>query len=150
MNYSNQRHDSIATVQLSPFAEDQWSRIVTYSPIYVHWTNLAMMSSKRAVKPKSAKRTLGSSMVTKAIKLDDEILLDELYQMRRAVVGPTLKHRPSLNEAKFLEEEHNEQTTSSPTDEYQRYTDFFYQTREPSYLNQQHHTKPQVDVNENY
>jgi hypothetical protein len=142
MNYSNQYCDSISTVQLSPFGEGQWNRIVTYSPIYVHWTELAMMPSKRTSKPTSAKRNLGNSFATKTRKLNDEILLDELHRMRRDVVGPTLKEEGSYHEARFLEEE-NDERRASLTDEYQRYTDFFYQTRE-SFYHQQHHTKPQV------
>jgi hypothetical protein len=149
MNYSNQCHDSISTVQLSPFAEDQWNRIATYSPIYVHWTDVALMSAKRTPKSTSAKRHLGSTTVSKSARLDDEILLDELHQVRRTIVGPTLKQKTSFNEARFLEEEHDERATS-PTDEYQKYTDFFYQTREPQYSNRQHYTKTQVDMNENY
>lgn len=133
MNHSNQYHDPISTVQLSPFGEDQWNRIVTYSPIYLHWTDLTTMSPKRT----SAKRNLVNKIDVNAIKLDDGLVLDELSQMRRAVFKPTLKQKRAYHEAKFLDEEEDERP-ASPTEEYQRSTDFFYQTREPSFVNQQY------------
>lgn len=136
MNYSNSYRDSISTVQLSPFAEDHWNRIVTYSPIYVHWTDLAMASARRPSKPTSAKRSLGHSVDINAMKIEDELFLDELHHIRRAGMKPTtLDEKNSYREAKFLDEEYDRQR-SSPTEEYQRVSDFFYQTREPLFAKQ--------------
>jgi hypothetical protein len=164
MNYSNQYHDSISTVQLTPFAEGQWNRIVTYAPIYVHWTDLVMMPEKPIQKPRSAKRTLVNSMDINSINLDDEGLLNEIENIRRVAAMPTLaalQKKNAYHEAKFLEEEHNRRTTS-PTDEYHKSSDFFHQTRESSkprcslvessFSNQQHSLKrpplpPQVYIN---
>jgi len=139
MNYSNQYHDLISTVQLSPFSEDQWNRIVTYSPIYVHWTDLVMMTQKRTNKSVSGKRGLIKSIDIDSIKLDDEILLNELEEIRKAATIPILtelKEKNLYHEAKFLDEEYDGRTTS-PTDEYQRSPNFLYQTKS----NQQYSTK---------
>lgn len=146
-------NDSISTVQLSPFGEDHWNRIVTYSPIYVHWTDVVMMTSKRTNKLTSGKRHLINSIDINSIRLDDKILLNELHDMRRAVAMPTPKQDNCFHEAKFLEEEHGRRTTS-PTDEYQKSEDFFYQTAvsskpqsnyiDSSFTNQQYHTKRSV------
>jgi len=164
MNYSNQFHDSISTVQLSPFSEDQWNRIVTYSPIYLHWTDFVMMSPKRATKPTLEKRNLLHSIDINSMKLDDEILLNEIDDLRREAIISTLKQKNLYPQTKVLDEEHDGRTTS-PVDEYQRSTDFFYQTRELSkphssyieqpFSNQQYSTKrpllqPQVSINLNY
>ena len=146
MNYSNQNYDAISTVQLSPFGEGQWNRIVTYSPIYLHWTNLLMMSQK----PKSKKRNLITSIDLNTIKLEDERLLNQLDSIKRAALPATVKENNSDNEIKSEDEEHGRRTTS-PTDEYQKSSEFFYQTRvppkphgsyaEPSFAHQKSSTK---------
>jgi hypothetical protein len=157
MNYS------ISTVQLSPFGEDQWNRMITYSPTYLHWTDLLMISPKRTQKSTSGKRSLVSSIDINSIGLDDETLLNEIYDIRKTTTMPPTNKTHSFNEAKFLDEDRDRRTTS-PTDEYQRSSDFFYQTREPlkphcsfesSFLNQQSYTKrsllrPQVCIYVNY
>lgn len=153
MNYSNSYRDSISTVHISPFAEEHWNRMVTYSPVYMHWTDLAVPSARRPLKPTSARRNLGHSVDIEAMKLEDELLLEEIYQIRRSAMKSTvLDEKNSYHEAKFLDEEHDQQR-SSPTEEYQRVTDFFYQTREPLFVKQQAHTEPssnqsQVKTNE--
>jgi hypothetical protein len=136
MNYSNQHYDAMSTVQLSPFNEGQWNRIITYGPIYVQWTNL-LMNSKQTQKSKSGKRNLIASIDLSAIKLDDEILLNQLHDIKKAAAMPltsrTLKENNSDNEVKSVDEEYGRRTTS-PTDEYQKSSDFFYQTRVPPKL----------------
>jgi len=153
MNYSNQYHDSISTVQLSPFNEDQWNRIVTYSPIYVHWTDLVMMTQKRTNKPILGRRSLINSIDINSIESDDEILFNELEEIRKAATIPTLtnlKEKSSYHQVKCLDEE-NDGRPTSPTDEYQRSPNFLYQTGEslkphsnsiePSFSNQQYNIK---------
>lgn len=130
MNYSNQNYDAISTVQLSPFGEGQWNRIVTYSPIYLHWTNLLMMSQKPIQKSKPKKRNLITSIDLNTIKLEDERLLNQLDSIKRAAMPATLKENNSDNEIKSEDEERGRRTTS-PTDEYQKSSEFFYQTRVP-------------------
>lgn len=153
MNYS----DSISTVQLSPFGEDHWNRIVTYSPIYVHWTDLIMMTDKRTNKSTSNKRHLINTMDINSIKLDDEILLNELHDIRRTTIVSKRKGDNLYHEAKFLEEEEEEEQhgrrTTSPVEEYQRSENVFYPIETPkpqvnyidlSFTNQQIHTKPSI------
>lgn len=112
MNYVNPYHDSISTVQLSPFAEEQWNRIVTYSPIYVHWTDMVMMPRRRPTKSAGGKLNTLDQIDLNTMKLEDEILLNELYQIRRTAAAPTrenARNHPSV----VLTEEPDQQTFSS-------------------------------------
>lgn len=145
MNYSNSYYDSISTVQLSPFAEDQWNRIVTYSPIYVHWTDYIMMPQKRTLKTTSTKRNLSNLIDINSMKLDDEILLNEIHDMRRTtVVSKYPKLKENFQEATFLDEE-NDRRTTSPTDEYQRSSEYFQNS-----LDQSKHYKDSSKINSYY
>jgi hypothetical protein len=163
MNYSNQYHDSISTVPLSPFGEDHWNRIATYSQMYLHWTDLVMITPKlKKNKSKPAKRNLINSIDVESLKLDDEILLNEIYDMRKTAARSTSKQKKHLyDDSKFLDEDHDRRTTS-PTDEYRKSPEYIRQTREspkhhPSYVNssfsnQQYNKKrsllpPQVYMN---
>jgi len=84
MNFINNCRDTISTVQLSPFAEGQWNRIVTYSPIYVHWTDMLMMSqAKRKQRPSTGKSKVIEQIDLNSMKLEDELLLNEIYQIRK-------------------------------------------------------------------
>ncbi|CAF0738824.1 unnamed protein product [Didymodactylos carnosus] len=90
---SNTFSDHIATVQLSPFGEDQWHRIVTYSPIYLHWTDVIMNNNHGNILPSVYRKpSLSSSSRTKLniktvdinnLRLEDDLLLSELYDIRR-------------------------------------------------------------------
>jgi len=116
MNYLHQYHDSISTVQLSPFGEEQWNRIVTYSPIYVHWTDMLMMSQKRTNKSISGKLNLIDQIDLNTLKLEDEILLNELYHIRRAAALPT-KERHITHNSKVSNDEQDQQTAVSTGDQ---------------------------------
>lgn len=84
MNFINNYRDTISTVQLSPFAEGQWNRIVTYSPIYVHWTDMLMMSqAKRKQRASTGKSKVVDKIDLNSMKLEDELLLNEIYQIRK-------------------------------------------------------------------
>ncbi|CAF0947711.1 unnamed protein product [Rotaria sp. Silwood1] len=129
--YSNQHSDCISTVQLCPFGEDQWNRIVTYSPMYFNWTDFLMMNRKQMCKHTPRKRALICPMDMKAVKLEDQLLLNELHAIQRAAIMPSVTRFSEKNsyDSKYLDEEHSQRPTS-PTDEYQRSSDFFHQTRE--------------------
>jgi len=129
MNYLHQYHDSISTVQLSPFGEEQWNRIVTYSPIYVHWTDMLMMSQKRTSKSTSGKLNLIDQIDLNTLKLEDEILLNELYHIRRAAAIPSRVRRINY-ESKVLNDEQDRQTPSS-TDDQQASSNVFRESEDP-------------------
>jgi hypothetical protein len=129
MNYLHQYHDSISTVQLSPFGEEQWNRIVTYSPIYVHWTDMLMMSQKRTNKSTSGKLNLIDQIDLNTLKLEDEILLNELYHIRRAAAIPS-KEKHINHELKVFNDEQDQQTASS-TDGHQASSNVFEQSKDP-------------------
>jgi hypothetical protein len=107
MNFVNHHHDSISTVQLSPFGEEQWNRIITYSPIYVHWTDMLMISQQRTNKSTSGKLNSKDQIDLNTMKLEDEILLNELYQFRRAATIPP-KGKNTDQESKVLDEEQDQ------------------------------------------
>ena len=96
MSYYNSQPDAISTVQLSPFAEDHWQRIVTYSPIYVHWTDMVLMSAPQQqqrphtshVRNLSRKLSVRDRIDINTLKLEDEILLNELHDMRMSAAAP--------------------------------------------------------------
>jgi hypothetical protein len=156
MTYFNQYHDSISTVQLSPFGEEQWNRIVTYSPIYVHWTDMLMMSQQRTNKTTSGKLTLMNQIDLNTLKLEDEILLNELYHIRRAAAIPS--QEKNLNhESKVFDDKQNHQTTSL-TEDYQTSSAFFPESKkpikhhssyaEPSFTHQLYNTKHSILTNQ--
>ncbi len=130
MSYLSQYHDSISTVQLSPFGEEQWNRIVTYSPIYVHWTDMVMMSQQRTNKSALGKLNSKDQIDLNTIKLEDEILLNELYQFRRAATIPAKGKDIVDHEGKVLEEERDQHIASSIED-YQTSSGFYPETKEP-------------------
>ena len=131
MNYS-QHNAYISTVQLSPFSEDQWNRMVTCSPTYIQWPDIAVTDQNRPKKRILGQRNLIGPINMKTVKLEDEILLRELHALERSAAMPSLsrhKEKYSHHDFKFFSEAHDRRTTS-PTDEYERSSDFFYQTRE--------------------
>ena len=121
MNY-----DTISTVQLSPFAEEQWNRIVTYSPIYVHWTDMIMMPQQRTNKPNSGKLNFKDQIDLNTMKLEDELLLNELYQFRRSATLPA-KAKNIDHETKVLDDERDVHIPSSTEDD-QASSGFFHET----------------------
>ncbi len=152
MSYSNLYHDSISTVQLSPFGEDQWNRIVTYSPIYVHWTDMLMMSEQRTNKNTSGKLNLMNRIDLNALKLEDEMLLNEIYHIRRSATELS-KGKNKNPDLKVSDDEQDQQAASS-TEDYQGSSEFFHEAKEPvkhycsysepSFLHQQYHPKRSV------
>jgi hypothetical protein len=111
MTYYNQNHDSISTVQLSPFVEEQWHRIDAYSPIYPHWADILIKTQQRTNRPTSGKLNLNDQIDLNTLKLDDEILLHELYDLRK---GSALLSRAKnrIHEVKVLNNEQEDQTAS--------------------------------------
>jgi hypothetical protein len=130
MTYINQYQDSISTVQLSPFAEEQWNRIVTYSPIYVHWTDMIMMTQQRTHKNPSGKLNLIGKIDLNTLKLEDEILLNQLYDIRKSVAIPS-KGKTINHGIKISNDEHDHQSITS-TDDVDRISDFSHEPKEPS------------------
>jgi hypothetical protein len=133
MTYFNQHHDSISTVQLSPFGEDQWQRIVTYSPIYVHWTDMLMMSQQRPTRNMSGKLNLIDPIDMHSLKLDDEILLHELHDIKKAAAMPSatiLKGKNPNHESKIFDAE-QDQKTAMPPEDYQASSSFFHDIKDP-------------------
>jgi hypothetical protein len=131
-NYSNQHYDSVSTVQLSPFGEDQWHRMTTYSPLYVHWTNTGITNQQRPHKSTTGRLNVMDPIDINTLKLKDEILLNELHDIRTSATkssSTTLKERNTYYESNNVDEERDRATTS-PEDEYKRSSDFFHQTRE--------------------
>jgi len=156
MNYLTQYNDSISTVQLSPFGEIQWNRIVTYSPIYFHWTNMLMVSQKRTNKTPSGKLNSIDQIDLNALKLEDEILLNELYLMRKAAGIPS-KEKNINHELKASDNVQDQQLASS-TGDYQRSSSFFEEPKdtvkhhcsyvEPSLAQQQYNIKRALLTNQ--
>jgi hypothetical protein len=156
MTYLNHYHDSISTVQLSPFGEEQWNRIVTYAPIYVHWTDMLMMSQQRTNKTTSGKLNLINQIDLNALKLEDEILLNELHLMRRAAAIPS-KEKNINPESKVFDDKQDHQIASS-TGDYQISSTLFQESKEPikhncsyaepSFTNQTYNTKHLVLTNQ--
>lgn len=132
MKYSNQYPDSISTVPLSPFAEEQWNRIVTYSPMYSDWPDYVLASPKQVHKDSVKRRSLISPMHMKAARLEDKLLINELHSMQKLAVLPTratITETIPYRELKPINVEYGRRTTS-PTDEYQRSPEIFHLTRE--------------------
>ncbi|CAF0910395.1 unnamed protein product [Rotaria sordida] len=132
MTDHNQHHGPISTVQLSPFGEEQWNRIVTYSPIYVHWTDMLMMSQQRTHKPSSGKLNLMGHIDLNTLKLEDELLLNELHDIRKAAANPS-KGKNTNNESKVVDDTQNHREAPSTIDDYQASsTNFSHDSREPA------------------
>ena len=131
MNRS-QNYESISTVQLSPFIEDQWNRMITSSPFYECWTNPLMKTHKRSQKNTLGRQNLIDPIDIKAAKLEDRMFLDELHSIQRSATMSSLRRlqeKYSHRDSKLSNQEYDQQP-SSPADEYERSSDFFHQTRE--------------------
>ncbi|CAF0773684.1 unnamed protein product [Adineta ricciae] len=83
MSYHNEYYDPISTVQLSPFVEEQWHRIDTYSATSVDWADMSANGAQRTFRPTSGKLNTIDQVDLNTLKLDDEILLNELHDIRR-------------------------------------------------------------------
>lgn len=130
MTYYNQNNnDSISTVQLSPFVEEQWHRIDTYSPIYVHWTDMLMNTQQRTHRPTSGKLNLIDQIDLNALKLDDEILFREIHDIRK---GSALlsKAKNASHELKVLNDKQEEKIELF-NDNFQESSGFFNETEVP-------------------
>ncbi|CAF3355363.1 unnamed protein product [Rotaria sp. Silwood1] len=133
MTDCNQHHGSISTVQLSPFAEEQWNRIVTYSPIYVHWTDMLMMAQRRTHKPSSGKLNVMGRIDLNSLKLEDELFLNELHNIRKAAATDPLKGKTTNQETKVDDDTRNHRDALSTTEDYQASsTNFSHDSREPT------------------
>lgn len=164
MNYYNQHHDSISTVQLSPFGEDQWNRIVTYSPFYVHWTDMLMLTQKRPNKIPHGKLNVIDQIDLNTLKLEDEILLNELYHIRKAA-NLSAKNKNLNQESKMIFDDDNnnnndQHITSSSNEDYQTSSISFQDSKdqvkhhcsyvEQPFTPQQSHHKPSLLTNQVY
>jgi len=140
MTYYNQNHDSISTVQLSPFVEEQWHRIDTYSPIYPHWADILIKTQQRTNRPTSGKLNLNDQIDLNTLKLDDEILLHELYDLRK---GSALLSRAKnrIHELKVLNNEQEDQTASF-TDNYQASSSCFHEAETSLTYEQSNKNRP--------
>ncbi|CAF2887224.1 unnamed protein product [Rotaria sp. Silwood2] len=148
---------SISTVQLSPFGEEQWNRIVTYSPIYVHWTDMLMMTQQRTHKPLSGKLNVMSRIDINTLKLEDEVLLNEIHDIRKSAANPS-KEKPANQESTVIDDTQNHRDALSTTEEYQASsTNFSHDSKEPtkhhssyveSFIEQQYKSKHPVLSNQ--
>ena len=138
MSYYNSQPDAISTVQLSPFAEDHWQRIVTYSPIYVHWTDMVLMSAPQQqqrphtshVRNLSRKLSVRDRIDINTLKLEDEILLNELHDMRMSATAPgppLVKGKLTPAPSKGVENKQQAAAVVAPTDQYLASSSGFFQ-----------------------
>ena len=105
MKHSNQQHDYIATVQLSPFGEDHWNRMVTYSPNYVNWADFTIMTNKHPPKQILRKRSLISPIDMKTVKLEDQVLINELELLKEKYYIAKQNLEKSMRDGTVLKEE---------------------------------------------
>ncbi|CAF3495736.1 unnamed protein product [Rotaria socialis] len=132
MTYMNQHHSAISTVQLSPFGEDQWNRIVTYSPIYVHWTDMIMMTQQRRThKPVPGKLNVIDPIDMNTLKLEDELLLNEIQDIRKAA-SDSSKGKQTNQESKVVNDIPDHRETLCAGDDYQASSNFSHELKEPS------------------
>ena len=143
MSYSNQYTEIVSTVQLSPFNEGQWHRLVTYAPEYLDWCDpLITMNQQQRTTSGGRLNVLGPIDIN-GLKSEDALFLKELQSIRRIAVMPpvtTLKERKIQHDSKHCDEE-QERRTTTPADEYERSLDVFYQTRETSHTHRPVHEK---------
>ena len=132
-NYSNPYYEAISTVQLSPFNESQWHRLTTNPAVYPEWIS-PIMTNQHQKSTLDRWKIIGPIDVNN-LKAEDTLLLQELQNIRKvAAIPPSLasaKERKHRRQSKQSDEELDRRTTS-PTDDYERSSDVFYQTRETS------------------
>jgi hypothetical protein len=129
MTFTSRFAETISTVPLSPFNEGQWHRLMACPSIV--YSNSHDLNNHRT---KSSKDRLP---VVNTINTDNR-LYNETQRRTIAAVMPTLlKINPRQHQTSIecIDSEPKRRTTS-PIDEYDRTTDVFYQTREPSILNE--------------
>ena len=83
MSYHTEYYDPISTVQLSPFVEEQWHRIDAYSATSTDWADMSANGVQRTFRLTSGKLNTIDQVDLNTLKLDDEILLNELNDIRR-------------------------------------------------------------------
>lgn len=131
MTYMNQHPTSISTVQLSPFAEEQWSRIVTYSPIYVHWTDMVLMSQPQRVhKNSSGKLNVIDPIDMNAVKLEDELFLNEIQHIKQTAAHSS-KIKDGNPAVKVINDVQDQRDGSFVVDDYQASSNFSHELRTP-------------------
>ena len=147
MNYSNQYSEAISTVQLSPFNEGQWHRLTTYPPVNGDGTDLTLFNHQ--LKPSSARLNVVGPIDINILKTDDALLLDEIHTIKKIALKSALSiRRDKMYSCDSGTPEHGkERPTTSPTDEYERSSDFFYQTRELTMSYLQLQEKQQASIN---
>ena len=129
MTHLNQHHDPISTVQLSPFVEEQWNRIVTYSPIYLHWTDMLTMTQQRTNKTSSGKLNVVGLIDMNNLKLEDELLLNELHDLKKTAAASS-KSKTKNDQLKVVDNKPDCQEVSSAED-YLASSDSFQKPKEP-------------------
>ncbi|UJR25872.1 hypothetical protein I4U23_007222 [Adineta vaga] len=154
MIYLNQFYDPISTVQLSPFVEEQWHRIDTYSPISTDWQEMSFNSQQRTHRPTSGKLNIIDQVDLNTLKLDDEILLNELHDIRR---GSALlaRAKQTTQKLKVVHTDQKQKSTETLTDNCLTTTNLLHQSKvplkqtltEPSYVNQQQYNSRSLSSN---
>lgn len=142
--YVNPYSEAISTVQLSPFSETQWHRLAADPTVYPEWTP-ATMNNQHQRKNLDRWKIIGPIDINN-LKAEDTLLLQELQHIRKvATIAPSLasaKDRKQRRQSKYSDDEHDPRTTS-PSEEYDGSSDFFFQTRETS-LSQRQLTEKQL------
>lgn len=132
MIYSNQYSEAISTVQLLPFNEGQWHRLTTYVPIPIDAPESTPIVTQ--TRPNSTKLNFFEPIDINALRIEDAVILDEIDSVKQLAINSAKTIRKEIRHSqsmKYADQDKGRQTTS-PTEEYERSTDFFYQTREPS------------------
>ena len=141
--YMNPYSEAVSTVQLSPFNESHWNRLPTKSFLSAEWMNSTMTNHQQRISL-DRWRILGPIDINN-LRAEDAQLLQELQNIRKInTIVPSLasaKEKKQRRQSKYSEEELQPRPTS-PTEEYDRSSDFFSQTRETS-LSQQPSTEKQ-------
>jgi hypothetical protein len=109
MAHYNSKHESVSKVQLSPFSEDQWHRMVTYSSICVDLNDMLIRTQQRPstshVKNASKKLNLREPIDFHTLKLEDEILLNALHDLKTSTSSSGLckiEEEATTDRSKFL------------------------------------------------
>lgn len=142
----NPYSEAISTVQLSPFNESHWNRLTAKRLLSSEWMNSTMTNHQQKLSL-DRWRILGPIDIN-SLKAEDAQLLHELQHIRKiSTIAPSLasaKEKKQRRQSKYSDEELEPRPTS-PTEEYDRSSDFFFQTRETS-LSQRQMSDKQFSV----
>lgn len=124
MSSLNQHHDPVPTVRLRPFNEHHWYHRLTYRPMITEWTETLFVDKQRSRtgsprKYSSKQLTVADPIDLETLKLDDEILLNELHDMKQSVTVSTLRDK--------YRSRHGLRTTSPTIDYRASLAETFYQ-----------------------